>query len=366
MQDTIIKGTGNSRTLKGPPNLLATYPTWQDAAQAIQDGTFPIDLGPLNPLGLLQTGTGYTKADVLPADLQASLSLPDSATPADAYKALYRSIYGSDQVIYRWSRTRPKYVETRTKISTVVNIANPQSVESIVSIKVADSVNINPINGAFSLSSPIIVSHEAQDWKLSGNYSAIRNKYIQVVESSSPIYKCNSSATIDLTFNNAWLLRLSAGSFLVSSAPSTTEQITEIVTSTDPNAYPVAGDGWTYTELTPVPTMQPCARTQIGSYVGTGTYGENNPNSLTFEFEPKLLVIVGIQGYPTSSKTSRSFAWISAEGMGFGVYPSTNGNSFSGKYIFSSVDEKTINWSSSSEGFQQNLVTTTYFYTAIG
>ena len=28
-----------------------------------------------------------------------------------------------------------------------------------------------------------------------------------------------------------------------------------------------------------------------GSYVGTGTYGANNPNTLTFEFEPKLVVI---------------------------------------------------------------------------
>lgn len=28
-----------------------------------------------------------------------------------------------------------------------------------------------------------------------------------------------------------------------------------------------------------------------GSYVGTGTYGANNPNTLTFDFEPKLVVI---------------------------------------------------------------------------
>ena len=32
---------------------------------------------------------------------------------------------------------------------------------------------------------------------------------------------------------------------------------------------------------------------EVGSYVGTGTYGSSNPNSLTFEFEPRLVVIVG-------------------------------------------------------------------------
>ena len=33
------------------------------------------------------------------------------------------------------------------------------------------------------------------------------------------------------------------------------------------------------------------ARIQIGSYVGTGTYGANNPCSLTFDFEPNIVAI---------------------------------------------------------------------------
>lgn len=38
------------------------------------------------------------------------------------------------------------------------------------------------------------------------------------------------------------------------------------------------------------------ARVQFGSYVGTGTYGERNPNSLTFDFVPKMVVVMGING----------------------------------------------------------------------
>lgn len=33
------------------------------------------------------------------------------------------------------------------------------------------------------------------------------------------------------------------------------------------------------------------ARIQTGSYVGTGTYGANNPCSLTFDFEPQIIII---------------------------------------------------------------------------
>lgn len=40
---------------------------------------------------------------------------------------------------------------------------------------------------------------------------------------------------------------------------------------------------------------------QIVSYVGTGTYGENNPNSLTFDFTPDFVIFLG-----RSADTSQS------------------------------------------------------------
>lgn len=57
MTDTIIKGTGNSRSLRTVPTALTEYQTTQDMLQAMINGTFPIDIGPLNPLGLSQIGT---------------------------------------------------------------------------------------------------------------------------------------------------------------------------------------------------------------------------------------------------------------------------------------------------------------------
>lgn len=365
MNDTVIKGTGDSRTLKGPPNLLAMYPTWQDAGQALQDGTFPVDLGPLNPLGVLQLGTGYTKGEVLPADLQTALSLPDNATPADAYKALYRSIYGSDEVIYRWLRTRPKYVEKQTDAGSYPNLlAIPNNdLSSKITIQRADSISVDPLTGQVSLNNPVQESHSVNLWN-DGYESYVTGRYFKV-NGNSTIYKGGNNAYITYTNGIPRYLTASGTVYTVTAAPSTTDFFTEIVTSTDPNAYPVAGDGWTYTELTPVPTMQPCARTQSGSYVGTGTFGEANPNSLTFEFEPKLLVIVGIRGYPTTT-TYRSIAVISSLGMGFGSTDLQYNQGVSMYAIFSSASGKTISFSSYTAAFQQNSNGVTYFYTAIG
>lgn len=53
-------------------------------------------------------------------------------------------------------------------------------------------------------------------------------------------------------------------------------------------------DNWNVTYGTankPTPADIGAARIKTGTYVGTGTYGVNNPNSITFDFEPKLVIL---------------------------------------------------------------------------
>lgn len=66
------------------------------------------------------------------------------------------------------------------------------------------------------------------------------------------------------------------------------------VHSSDRNAYPDSGtvDGVTYTFLgIPFEKFPTAPQTEIGSYAGTGTYGEGNPNGLTFGFAPKFVFV---------------------------------------------------------------------------
>ena len=90
-----------------------------------------------------------------------------------------------------------------------------------------------------------------------------------------------------------------------------------------------------------------------GSYVGTGKYGASNPNTLSFEFEPKLVVIIG--GGPPPSQT-------------FFVKDShssrdTNSTS-SGGVITVSWETNTVNWYAGNANSQFN--SGTYYYFAIG
>ena len=101
-----------------------------------------------------------------------------------------------------------------------------------------------------------------------------------------------------------------------------------------------------------------------GSYIGTGTYGASSHNRLTFEFEPKL-VVVGtlIPGKYASGEWRSGFLWAYGQ-----TYTETcvNGNSI----VTFSQSGKTLNWwvsgNTLNAGNQQNSSGQTYNYVAIG
>lgn len=69
---------------------------------------------------------------------------------------------------------------------------------------------------------------------------------------------------------------------------------TDFVQSPNPEAYPHSGsDGsFEYTYLgQPWENAVTAPKIATGSYTGAGKFGESNPNTLTFDFEPKLLLV---------------------------------------------------------------------------
>lgn len=100
------------------------------------------------------------------------------------------------------------------------------------------------------------------------------------------------------------------------------------------------------------------ARVQVVSYVGTGTYGENNKNSLTFDFHPKILLIAMAQLYSNQTYTGILYPFV---GYGSSFLGSDRG------YVYSLLCNKNENsvswWSENDYGTQLNI--SGYKYTAI-
>ena len=114
------------------------------------------------------------------------------------------------------------------------------------------------------------------------------------------------------------------------------------------------------------------SRIQTGSYVGTDTYGSDNPCSLTFDFIPKFIIFTNIKtdngnqlstldnttAYIMLSTQILTTAYV--EGAGFGY----KGNRR--PYGAKSEDGKTIYWWNQTAAGQFNAQNYTYYWVAFG
>lgn len=91
------------------------------------------------------------------------------------------------------------------------------------------------------------------------------------------------------------------------------------------------------------------AQVVTGSYVGTGTYGADNPNTLSFVFAPKLALVTA-EG---------------ATGLGDTTGMAWNGNPTVGTKTVA-VDGNSLSWHGNSAANQLNTSGTRYYYTVIG
>lgn len=103
------------------------------------------------------------------------------------------------------------------------------------------------------------------------------------------------------------------------------------------------------------------AKIETGSYVGTGTYGEDNPNQLTFSFEPKMWGIL-CESYRSASNNQAYFTEISIA-VAWGV----SGTPSDSREIQYSYSGNTVSWySGENAGYQKNQNNHTYYYFALG
>ena len=112
---------------------------------------------------------------------------------------------------------------------------------------------------------------------------------------------------------------------------------------------------------------------EVGSYVGTGTYGSSNKNSLTFGFEPKF-VHIACQTPNNNSNAFRPHTWVWVKGSGFMYTDDSYQSSGDVGRTYCTVTQSgnTISWYNSvgtnysPTNCQANVSGKTYNYLAIG
>ena len=88
MQNSVIKGEGNSRYLKSVANFLTLYPTYTDFVAALVAGTLPVDFNGINASGFTTVGTPINKSTLLSDATATAIGLTGDPTVDDALKEL--------------------------------------------------------------------------------------------------------------------------------------------------------------------------------------------------------------------------------------------------------------------------------------
>lgn len=116
---------------------------------------------------------------------------------------------------------------------------------------------------------------------------------------------------------------------------------------------------------------RPGVKIETGNYAGTGTYGSSNPNSITFSFEPKFLILYSVTrtGIPTYSQYLNPYIvcfdnYPADFTQYYGLYDFAN---TSGNDSYGYFSDNTFAWyNQTSSSKQLNEKAQTYYYYAIG
>lgn len=297
----------------------------------------------------------YTKNETLTNTTAALFDLGGDAVPDDVLNVLSRFQSGLGNE-YLWLAYKETWELSEVTVPLIGRVPYDDP------ITYYDSVNFDSASGTISG----VGSHTFQPTSYSDSaWNQIVGKYctFSYIENGYPVgtyFKIDSrTSNSDSKFSGKALV------------PARTSREEKFVNSANQDAYPPAiPDGYTYTSLGQIGNK---VQIETGSYVGTGTYGQNNPNTLTFGFEPEIVFISSNYDnnngqfcavfFTSMLKSSFvNYGWFDISGIS--SFNPLNGQHWARK----SDDGKTLIYYSgnSSAAYQGNASGVTYYYIALG
>ena len=304
----------------------------------------------------LQEGTPLNKAILLKDATAALFGLGTDAVPDDVLSQIsaFENNLGN---MWVWGKAEPDYLAPGSSIDygaewkPICSITNTS-----LYIYYSDSYTI--VNGKAVLTNPSSIA--GKDFTGNVNYfkPPIIGKYIQLINSSTypaegynEVYKQASNGDFKYEAPTSF------GNYLTLLSNFQTMSgniIGYVLTST--NAAPTES-GYVFKSMGQLGDK---VRIATGSYTGTGTYGANNPNSLTFAFEPKLVIV--FQDTTSSSNNGFFGRIIMINGAGNASF-----GAGSNYYLTTMFYDTSVKWYSANAALLQlNYSSGRYVYVAIG
>lgn len=240
-----------------------------------------------------------------------------------------------------------------------------------VRYKASTSVSVED-DGTITLDDPSIVTVYKPSNSTGAGYPDLVGKYFQYYDSSSSsqtcdfqtgIFYCPADATFTATGSSYITVTGIETITGISAENASREQgLIGYLCNNDSSAYPANGKSGDYWYIRSG-QIGGAAFIETGAYVGTGTYGSENPNSLTFQSPPKC-VIVEIGATTSSYNFTPHIVWVSPSPTAPNGATATSGSAGSNLKVNTSVSGSTFSWCGDSAQRQLNESGKTYYYIA--
>ena len=296
----------------------------------------------------------YGKDEILSNSTKALYGLANSAVPNDVLSLLSRFNKGLGNE-YIWEKSKTEELEDRVELTNVQIFQYPNNSYITIYTGTGYINNNSDVNNPYALTG--VVSTELYAQTVGDSASIFLGKYISAGSATweiSPLEKGVYYIPTDATFNfttsgNSYSLTASKVTAIRNHRFVTTKY--GYVNSPNSNAYPPSvSDGYTYM---PLGQLGAKANIATGTYTGTGTYGSSNTTKLTFDFEPKLVLVAPV--------TNPSTYW--------SIFSSLSNTSMVTRTDYTtpvSFSGNTMTWYGSSASQQHNESGVKYSYVAFG
>ena len=319
----------------------------------------------------LQEGTTLNKASLLKDTTAALYGLPNTAVPDDVLSWI------SFLNKYYWRRKTfvDKYVVNESEDEKGVPITTSGS--SARKVYYADSYTFNSEKSTFTLVNYQVVTVRPTQASISSLGDIFENKYVlpeglsgsfgNLPVDTQFIFHVGSNHIITYPGSDTWYYYKPATKLLGKRQIEDGEW--QILSSYNKDEFPKTG---LYNETlydfldSPVNRVSTNTRIQTGKYVGTGTFGEANKNSLTFDIVPSIIVIYGEWGSNTAVGYTVPVVIVPYAGMDKFGFISRSGNTAGYVECNCKFEGNSISWWGNNAINQGNMEGYKYNYIAIG
>ena len=303
-----------------------------------------------------QEGTPLNKASLLKDATAALYGLGTDAVPDDALHLLSRFQGGlGNEYVWAKLNSTAGYYEIQTLKDSIYII---ESETKLYTFKYSDSITIDEV-GNLSLTNPLTFTATYAQFR--NDYgTTLLGKYLDTTGLAHEAGIIFIPTNASINYYNGRQVEIK-NSYVISVGYDENRAFVGYVNSPSSDAYPPAvSDGYTYV---PLGQLGDKARIAVGSYIGTGTYGENNPNRLTFDFVPRFFTVGSLETISDGS------GYVHSVGRGY-VMLIINGGLALGYNLSSNyckLDGNTISWYAYDNADDQfNSSGKKYGYIAIG